>query len=202
MTTLKLYRFALSGHSHRAELFMSLLGLDYELIDISNGQHKSEAFLTKNSFGQLPILDDGSTSIADSNAILVYLANKYDDSKQWLPSDALQAAQVQQFLSLAAGKIAFGPAQARLVKLFNAPHNYDNAVAIARDTFTTLNKHLQGRDWLVSKNPTLADIANYTYIAHAPEGGIALDDYPNIIAWLKRIESLPGFVGMKKSAVN
>ncbi|MEE9160456.1 MAG: glutathione S-transferase N-terminal domain-containing protein, partial [Gammaproteobacteria bacterium] len=73
---MKLYRHALSGHSHRAELFLSLLGLDHSLIDVDlmNGEHKSDKFLKLNPFGQVPVLDDDGVIIFDSNAILVYLA--------------------------------------------------------------------------------------------------------------------------------
>jgi glutathione S-transferase len=76
MSTIKLYRHALSGHSHRAQLLLSLLGLDAKLVDVelAAGEHKQAAFLAKNRFGQLPLLEDGDIVIADSNAILVYLA--------------------------------------------------------------------------------------------------------------------------------
>ena len=78
---IKLYRHALSGHSHRVEMFLSLLDLDYSLIDVDlmNGEHKTEQFLKLNPFGQVPVLDDDGVIIFDSNAILVYLAEKYDD---------------------------------------------------------------------------------------------------------------------------
>ena len=46
---------------------------------------------------------------------------------------------------------------------------------------------------------TIADLAGYTYIAHAPEGGVDLAPYPNVRAWLRRVEALPGFVGMQES---
>ena len=83
-----LHRHPLSGHSHRAELFLSLLGLPYTLVDVDvlTAQHKTPAFLDKNLFGQLPVLQDGDDVVADSNAILVYLALKYDDGR-WLPRD-------------------------------------------------------------------------------------------------------------------
>jgi len=64
-----------------------------------------------------------------------------------------------------------------------------------------LESHLDGRDWLVGNNPTIADVANYAYIAHAPEGDVSLDNYPNVRAWLGRIAALPGFVPMQATAV-
>ena len=62
-----------------------------------------------------------------------------------------------------------------------------------------MERHLQGREWLASDHATLADLALYTYTAHAPEGRIALDAYPRLRAWLSRVEGLPGFVPMARA---
>jgi len=203
MSKLTLYRHALSGHSHRAQLMLSLLGLDATLVDVdlAAGEHKQAAFLAKNRFGQVPVLEDGAAVIADSNAILVYLALQYDASKTWLPVDPLAAADVQRFLSTAAGQIASGPAAARLVNVFGAALDHKRAVAVAHNVLSVLESHLDGREWLVGNNPTIADVANYAYIAHAPEGDVSLDNYPHVRAWLGRIASLPGFVPMQATAV-
>lgn len=203
MNNIKLYRHALSGHSHRAQLLLSLLGVDAELVDVdlAAGEHKQAEFLAKNRFGQVPVLEDGSTVIADSNAILVYLAVKYDASNSWLPVNAVEAAEVQRFLSTAAGQVAFGPAAARLVNVFGAALDHKRAIEVAHNVLGVLESHLDGRDWLVGNNPTIADVANYAYIAHAPEGDVTLDNYPNVRAWLGRIAALPGFVPMQATAV-
>jgi len=201
--SIKLYRHPLSGHSHRVELFLSLLELDAELIDVDlmTGAHKAPEFVAKNIFGQVPLLEDGDVTIADANAILIYLANKYDVDNNWLPKGAEKQAEVQRFLSIAAGQVAYGPAAARLVTLFGAELDHQKTISISEQLLTTLETHLAGRSWLATSTPTIADIANYAYIAHAPEGGVTLQSYPNVKAWLKRIEELPGFVPMQSSAV-
>ncbi len=203
MSTITLYRHALSGHSHRVEALLSILGLAADIVDVDlvNGAHKQAAYLEKNSFGQVPVLEDGSDTLSDSNAILVYLASRYDAARRWLPEDIVAAAQVQRFLSVAAGKIAYGPAAARLVNVFGAALDHDHAINTAHAVLGDIEAHLQGRDWLVTDHPTIADIANYAYIAHAPEGDVSLDKYANIRAWLQRIEQLPGFVPMQSTAV-
>ena len=203
MNNIKLYRHALSGHSHRAQLLLSLLGLDAELVDVdlAAGEHKQPAFLAKNRFGQLPVLEDGDNVIADSNAILVYLAERYDASNTWMPIDSVAAAQVQRFLSTAAGQVAYGPAAARLVNVFGAALDHQRAIEVAHNLLGVLESHLDGREWLVGDNPTVADVANYAYIAHAPEGDVSLQNYPNVQAWLGRIAALPGFVPMQATAV-
>jgi glutathione S-transferase len=200
--SIKLYRHPLSGHCHRVELFLSLLGLDYEPVevDLANGEHKRPDFLNMNLFGEVPVIDDNGTILSDSNAILVYLAGKYAPSSTWLPSEPAAAAAVQRFLSVAAGPIAFGPAAARLVNVFGADLDHAAAISRSEQLLATLDQHLQNRDFLAGP-PTIADIAAYTYIAHAPEGDVPLEPYPNVKGWLSRIEALPGFVPMPATAV-
>lgn len=199
---IKLYRHELSGHAHRVELFLSLLGLDHELVDVDlvNGEHKQEAFRTLNPFGQVPVIDDDGTIVSDSNAILVYLAKKYA-AATWLPEDAEGAARVTRWLSIAAGPVAFGPATARLITIFGAPLDAERAKTIAYGLFDVMEQELATRDWLAGTAATIADIAGYSYIAHAPEGDVSLEPYPHIRAWLKRIEGLEGFVPMKATKV-
>lgn len=203
MSNITLYRHPLSGHAHRAELLLSLLGIEATLVDVDlmKGEHKSAEFLQKNPLGQVPVLEDGDVIISDSNAILVYLATKYDPARRWLPSEAVANAQVQKYLSVAAGPVANGPASARLITLFGADLNAEKTAQIAHGFFEVLDAALKQKDWLVAGHATIADVANYAYIAHAPEGNVSLENYPNIRNWLARVEALKGFVGMKKSAV-
>lgn len=200
---MKLYHHPISGHSHRARLFASLLGLAPELIevDLKAGGQKQPAFLALNPFGQVPVLvDDDGTVITDSNAILVYLARKTGRT-DWLPEDAAGAAKVQRWLSVAAGDVAFGPAAARLVTIFGAKYNPDEVIARAHVLLTRLEAALDGRDWLVADHPTIADVAIYSYVARAPEGNVDLAAYPLVRAFLRRIEALPGFTPFAETAV-
>ncbi len=196
-----LYRFARSGHSHRAELFLSLLGLPVTPVDVdlAGGQHKTPEYLAMNCFGQVPVIRDGDVTVADSNAILCYLASRYG-AEHWLPREPAQAAQVQRWLSVAAGQLAYGPCAARLITVFGAKFNPEEVIARAHALFVILDAELAARDWLVGEQVTIADIALYSYTAHAPEGNVALDAYPHIRAWLARIEALPGFVAMPATA--
>ena len=192
---MKLYSFQLSGHSHRARLFLSLLGVDYEEIevDLATGAHKRPEFLELNAFGQVPVLEDDGTVIPDANAILVYLARKYGRS-DWLPTDAAGAAAVQRWLSVAAGQLAYGPAQARLITVFKAPYRPDEVIPRAHAILHLIEDQLAASAYLCGEAPTIADIALYSYVARAPEGNVELVDYANIRRWLGLIESLPGFV--------
>lgn len=197
---IKIHGFALSGHSHRVQLFASLAGIDHDFIevDLAAGEHKKEPFLSLNPAGKVPVIEDGRAVVADSNAILVYLARKY--APTWIPADPLGEAEVQRYLSLAAGEIANGPAAARLITVFGAPLDADRAKTIATGVFSLLETLLEGKTWLAGDRPTIADVAIYSYSAHAPEGNVPLEAYPNLRALLARIEALPGFVPMPKTA--
>jgi glutathione S-transferase len=203
MSNLTFYRHPVSGHSHRVELMLSLLNLQAEVInvDLMTGAQKKPEFLTKNPFGQVPALTDGDVTLADSNAILTYLATKYAANNTWLPTDAVAAAQVQQFLSVAAGPVVQGPANARLITIFGASYDPQKTIDISHKLLSVVDAHLAGKDWLVGENATIADVANYAYIAHAPEGNVDTTEYKNIQSWLKRIEALTGFVPLNKTAV-
>ena len=199
---MKLYYHPLSGHSHRARLFLSLLGIDVDLIevDLAAGAHKSPEFLKLNPFGQVPVLDDGGTIIPDSTAILVYLAKKHAASN-WLPEDPKGAAAVQRWLSVAAGEIAYGPCAARLVTVFGAKFDAGEVIARAHVVLKRIDAELDGRRWMAAEYPTIADVALYSYIARAPEGNVDRSAYTNVNAWLERVEALPGFVAFQKTAV-
>lgn len=202
-TPIKLYRNPKSGHCHRVELMLSLLELPYETIDLDmqNGEHKKPDYLKISPFGLVPAIDDEGFTLSDSNAILVYLVHQYASESDWLPKDSKTASEVQRWLSIAADNIYSGPCSARLATLFGAPLDHQAAVSKSHALFKIMNTHLSGRDWLAANHMTIADIAGYSYIAHAPEGGVDLEPYPNILAWLDRIEAQPHFIGMEKSPI-
>ena len=193
---------SISGHSHRVRLFCALLGLPVEWVevDVFKGEHRLPGMLGLNPMGQVPVIEDGETVVPDSNAILVYLARRYAEPGQWLPEDALGAARVQRWFSLAAGELADGPASARVTCLVGREPT-PAQLKTAQRLFRVMELALQEQAFLAGPAPTLADIAMYSYTAHAPEGGVSLEPYPALRAWVARIEALPGFVGMVRGPV-
>ncbi|MEZ9460808.1 glutathione S-transferase family protein [Vibrio splendidus] len=198
---IRIHSFPLSGHAHRVELFVSIANIKHEIVyvDLPSGEHKKEPFLTLNPLGQVPVIEDNDIVISDSNAILVYLARRY--APDFLPSDPMLEAEVQKFLTLAAGEIAFGPAAARLITVFGAPFDAQFCQIVAEKALTKLDTLLANKDFLVGGRPTIADIAVYSYVAHAPEGNVSLDKYPNVLRLLSNIENLDGFKAMPRTAV-
>jgi glutathione S-transferase len=199
---MKLYHHPLSGHSHRARLFLSLAGVPHELVqvDLAKAEHKSKEFLELNRFGQVPVLVDGDVVVPDSIAIMVYAAKKSGKS-EWLPDDPAEAAAVQRWLSVSTGQIFYGPCAARLVTVFGAAFDAAEAIARSHAILQLIDAELEGREWIAAGRPTAADAALYSYISAAPEGNVDLSPYANVLSWLSRVEALPGFVPFQKTAI-
>jgi len=191
----------LSGHAHRVELLLRMLGLPFRYVVASAAVRGTPEFHELNPLRQIPVLQDGELTLADSNAILVYLAKRYAPGSRWLPEKPVAAAQVQRWLSIAAGQVMYGPAMARMIVQWNFPGDLARAKQIAAGLLRFMNEHLKTRNFLAAEHATIADLACYSYVAHAPEGGIALDEYESVLAWLRRIEALPHFKPIPPSPI-
>lgn len=195
---IQLYGHDLSGNSYKVKLLLALLNLEYEWIpvDLLKGAHKQPPFLALNPFGQVPVLVDGETVLADAQAILVYLARQYG-GETWLPLAAEPMSRVVRWLSTTAGEVRQGPESARLYHLFKATHiDLERTLQKSEFILTQLNAHLTTRQWLELDRPTIADVAVFPYVALAGDGQIDLSLYPQVLSWIDRVKQLPGFVGM------
>ena len=115
-----------------------------------------------------------------------------------MPNEPLAAARVVRWLSTAAGEVRQGPENARLHHLFGAKAiGIERAHEKAAFILDQLERHLNERQWLELDHPTIADIAVFPYVALAGDGGIDLDPYPHVQAWIGRIQALPGYIPMK-----
>ncbi|MBN9602052.1 MAG: glutathione S-transferase family protein [Afipia felis] len=201
---MKLYDYVLSGNCYKVRLLASLLGLQYETVPIDfypGRQHKEEWFLELNPLGQLPIIKDNGIIVRDAQAILLYVANRYDADKKWWPStDAKQLGQVAQWLAFA-DQITSTASAARLHDMLGYSVDVETARRDAHQIFTVLEDHLVERElekgeWIVGSNPTIADIACFPYTALAGDGGIDTSIYPAMLRWHRRVMSLPRFIDM------
>ena len=198
-TPIILHGTKLSGHVHRVEVLLRMLGLPFEFAEAPADVRASAAFRKLNPLGQIPVLQDGELTLADSNAILVYLCKRYAPGSNWLPEDAVGAAAVQRWLSVAAGEIMYGPASARANAQWKAPCDKERAAAISQRLIAFIDAHLAGRAFLAADHATIADLACYSYLKHAPEGGVSLAGYTALHAWFTRVEALPAFFAMPAS---
>jgi glutathione S-transferase len=194
---IKLYQFALSGNSHKVRLMLSLLAAPFQTIDVSGAarEHKSEGFSELNPFGQVPVLVHGDVVVRDSQAILAYLGQTFGYGLWW-PKQAAKMADVVAWLATAANEVSHGPNLLRLHHRFGRPIDVASAENVSQNLLVILEKRLSRRQWLVGSTITVADVAMYPYIALAPEAHLDLRSFPEIQAWLARIQALPGYLGM------
>ncbi|OGA38773.1 MAG: hypothetical protein A3G24_16740 [Betaproteobacteria bacterium RIFCSPLOWO2_12_FULL_62_13] len=196
---LKLYNRERSGNCYKVRLMLSLLGLTYEKIPVHRaGKGRNilpPDFEKLNPLRQIPVLIADGRPYWGTVAILVFLARKYR-GKAWLPLDAEGEAEVTQWLSLAQNEIFYGLGRARSMRggRWHGFGTLEEAHTIARGALRALEGRLNEHDWLALGRPTIADIACYSYTVFAPEGGISLKPYPAVRKWLKRVESLPGYL--------
>jgi glutathione S-transferase len=182
-----------SGHTHRVRLLLRMLDIPFRFVPAPAEVRQTPEFRALNPLRQIPVLQDGALTLADSNAILVYLCKRYDPAGTWLPEEPAAAAHVERWLSIATGEIRYGPGLARLIAQFGVPGDAAWAGQIAARILAFMDEHLESRAFLAADHATIADLACYSYVACAPEGGIALAPYPHVRAWLGRVEALPKF---------
>ena len=196
--TLTVYGMKASGNCYKLQLLLEQLGRPYRWVEINSaaGETRTAEFLARNPNGKVPLLElpDGRR-LAESNAILCYLA----EGSRFLPADSWQRAQALQWLFfeqyshepyVAVARFISGwlpadhPRRAELPRLRERGHQ---ALAV-------MEQHLREHEFFVDAGYGVADIALYAYTHVAPDGGIELDGYPALLAWIARVESQPGFV--------
>jgi len=193
----RLYDFHESGNGYKVRLLLHQLGIaaDRVEMDILKGETRTPAYLRINPNGRIPVLvlDDG-TALAESNAILFYLA----DSTDLLPADRLARAQVLQWMFFE--QYSHEPYIAVLRFWTFANQLEANAAAIPEKrrrgeaALAVMEGHLAGNDFFVGGRYSIADIALYAYTHVAGEGGFDLARYPAVTAWLERVASQPGHI--------
>ncbi|MDG2475246.1 MAG: glutathione S-transferase family protein [Paracoccaceae bacterium] len=203
---LKLYDYELSGNCYKVRLMLAFLGLTYKQILIEfypSKQHKSQEFFKINPLGQLPVISDQDILVRDAQAILIYLAAKYDRQKRWYPTrNPAMIAQISEWLFFANDLTSTSSAARLHDGFFYTDIRIEECRKRAHELFRVLDEHLyfneqQGYSWIChSKNPTIADIACFPYIILSEEGGISRINYPAIRRWCDRFKRIPHFTVM------
>lgn len=193
---MRLYDNPISGNCYKVRLLLALIGKEYESVTVDSlkGETQQAPFLAISARGLIPVLEDGDEVIADSMAILTYLARRY--APEWLPATALGEARVLEWMAIAADELQYGAAVARRILKLGVEGNLATAQNLTIKGLKLLEQHLQNHTWLAAEHPTIADIACYPYIALAPEGGIDLTPFPATQRWMAAITTLPGYISM------
>jgi glutathione S-transferase len=191
-----LYDYLPSGNGYKVRLTAKYLNIPYKLVqmDITRGASRTPEFLAKNANGRIPLLEvPGRGFLAESHAIINYLA----EGSELLPSDAWQRANLWHWLCFEQYHVEpnIGTARFWLSSLGKTPEELGERLgeklAKAHEALVVLEKGLQEREFLVAERFTLADISLYAYTHVAPEGGVSLEPYPAVRAWMKRVASQP-----------
>lgn len=202
---LKLYDYELSGNCFKIRWFLNILGIEYESVAVEfypSKEHKSAWFKEINPLGQLPVIDDNGFRLWDAQAILVYIATKYDSSGNWYPShDASQTGEIAQWLSFA-DSLTATISSARLTTTFFFDFDLEKCQTDGHKLLRILDEHLwfqeqQQLEWICrGGHPSLAEIACFPYVALSEEGGISRQEYAAVRRWTDRVKRIPGFIGM------
>jgi len=192
---MKLYMTERSGNAYKPRLLLAMLAVPYEkaMVDFPKKEHKQAPFLKLNPRGQVPVLEDNGRVFWGSTAALVYIARKHGGEK-WLPADPAGEAEVMQWLELAQNEIHYGLQWARGVMNKIKTGSLEEYQGYGKTGLEVLEGRLKSNQWLALGRPTVADVACYPYAVVAPEGGFRLEDYPGVLAWVKRFEALPRWV--------
>lgn len=189
-----LYGSFLSAPTYRVALMLRLCGLPfaYRHVDLAAGEHRAPEFLAINRFGQVPALRHGARTYVQSNPILLYLSGL---TQCYRGSTADEAASVAEYLAWEADRLYPGLTRLRFFRRFlrAEPAVQDWFEGFATNGLATLDRLLEGRDWLVGSEPTIADISCYAPVAQIDEAGLKEADWPNVTAWADRIRALPRF---------
>jgi glutathione S-transferase len=143
--------------------------VEHELVqvDLAQGAHKQPAFLALNPFGQVPVLEDDGTIVATPMRSWSTWPRSCSGATG-CPDTPVAAAEVQKWLSVAAGQIAYGPAAARLVTVFGAPFRPEEVIQRAHGILALLDARLAGNAFVTGAMPTIADVALYSYTERHP----------------------------------
>jgi glutathione S-transferase len=197
-----LFDYLDSGNGYKVRLLLAQLGQRYDWteLDIDAGMTHTPEFLKRNPNGRIPTLElDDGTNLAESNAILWYLA----EGTPFVPADRRGRAQVLQWMFFEQYSHEPYVATPRyIVKHLSADHprraELPDRLARGRAALAVMEVHLATRPFFVAERYSIADIALYAYTHVAPEGGHDLAPYPNVNAWLRRVAAQPGYVPMTR----
>lgn len=203
MTELTLHNYELDDQCYKVRLLLGALGCRYAKRDVNlhpGHEERSPAYRKLNPLGALPIITEGTFALYGAEAILAYLARKYDAAKSWLPDEPAPFGQVMQWLTFAATDLHMA-SRARAHALLEVPADEQEVRHASRQAFRVMDDHMikrefDGAHWFVGAAPTIADIALFPAIALSRDFGIDHDEYPALRRWMTKVRTIPGFITM------
>ncbi|MBB5754799.1 glutathione S-transferase family protein [Prosthecomicrobium pneumaticum] len=201
--SLVLYDYALDENCYKVRLLLSILGVPHETVAIDmfpGSEHRGPAFLALNPRGTLPALFADGLLLTGAEAILAYLAERFDESGTWLPADPAAFGAVLSWLHFAVDELS-AAARARAHAMTDAPADEAAVVAAARAALRLMDDHMTKREFsggrfFVGETPTIADLALFPAFALSRDYGIDHDEFPALRRWIRRVRAVSGFLTM------
>jgi len=196
MTDFKLYCFAQSGNAYKAALMLALCDLDWEpaFVDYFGGETRSDGFRAINELGEVPVLVHGGRTLSQSGVILDYLTG---ETGRFGASSPEEGREILRWLFWDNHKLTSYTATYRFLHTFTegvAEQVADFLEKRMRGALGILDRHLDGRTWVVGGDPTIADLSICGYLFFSEEFGVDwAGEYPNVGIWLGRIAGLKGW---------
>ncbi len=198
----KLYDFLPSGNCYKIRLVLNQLGIAYERanVDILHKESRTPEFLKINPNGRTPVLLHDGKYLAESNAILWYLAS----NTGFLPKGDYEQAQVLQWMFFEQFSHEPNIATSRYwITILKAENEYVEQLKEKKKAgyaaLDVMEQHLESNIFFVADQYSIADIALYAYTHVAEEGKFDLSAYSQIQQWFKRIEEQDKYITLKKS---
>ncbi len=192
-----LHGFWMSGPCYKVGLMLAFAGekFDYVNVALRAAEHKAPGFVAMQRYGQVPLLVDNQTgrNLCQSASILEYLAETTGKFGGATPAEKIEAREWMFWDFDRLAMHIYRMRGQRLGMRSLAQPIVEMHFAEGNAALKVLDEHLKGRDWLVGKGLTIADIDIYGVIAYAAVGGFDLAAYPAVSAWKARFESLPHF---------
>lgn len=197
-----------SSNCRKCTALLDLVGVDAErrVVDLLTGEHMQPAYLAINPNGRVPTLVDGNRSLWESNAILIYLAERAGSDLWPQGDDRLDVLKwmfwEQGHLMYAAGVPFFQRVIKPLLGLGEADEQrVAEALGSFRRLLRVLDAHLEGRDFLVGGGLTLADLAVAGHFSYAAAGGLPVEEFGNVTRWLAELDQIPAWLTSAPPAI-
>lgn len=196
---IKLYGMTGSGNCWKPAVLMKQLGQAFEWTEVNTlkGETRTPEFLALNANGRVPLLIVNGRKLAESNAMLCYLA----DGTDYFPADRWQRAKILEWMFFE--QYSHEPYIATVRFWVHFMHKQDEwkdkiaeAMKKGHAALGVMEQQLQKTSFLAGVRYSIADIALYAYTHVAHEGGYDLSAYPAINAWMKQVEAQPKFEKM------
>jgi GST-like protein len=186
-------------NGHKVTMFLEEAGLEYAIkpINISKGEQFDAAFLRISPNNKIPaIVDhdpaDGGKPIGvfESGAILLYLAGK---TGQFIPKDLRGQVEALEWLNWQMGGLGPMAGQNHHFSHYapeKIPYATERYVKETNRLYGVLDKRLAGRNFILGKQYSIADMASYPWIIPDRQGQ-DIDDFPNLKRWQNAIRARP-----------